>query len=163
MHRQGRALLGALGYRRYEISNYSRSGYESRHNLNYWNNGEYLGLGLSAHSAMRMDGRWLRWSNTARMADYIEACGRGERPLAETEQEIGREEEMFETVMLGLRKTEGVRDEAFCARFGKHMREAFPQAIVRLEEKGWLVEEDGFFRLTEEGLDFQNLALLEMM
>ncbi len=163
MHRQGMALIGALGYRRYEISNYAKPGFESRHNLNYWDNGEYLGLGLNAHSAMRVNGKWLRWSNTARMADYIGTCGRSERPLSEQEQEIPTVEEMFETLMLGLRKTQGVRDEIFRTRFGKRMREVFPQAIIKLEEKGWLIEQDGFFRLTEEGLDFQNLALLELM
>lgn len=163
MHRQGIALLNELGYKRYEISNYAKPGFESRHNLNYWNNGEYLGLGLNSHSAMRIDGKWLRWSNTVRMADYLEACAHGERPLSGKVQEIPREEEMFESVMLGLRKVEGVNDQAFLARFGKRMTDVFPAAIKRLEEKGWLKKCGDFFRLTDEGLDFQNLALLEMM
>lgn len=163
MHRQGIALLEACGYRRYEISNFARPGCESRHNLNYWNNGEYLGLGLNAHSALRIGEKWTRWSNTARLSDYIQACGSGERPFAGEPQAIPLAEEMFETVMLGLRKTEGVSDAAFRARFGRRMGEVFPKAIERLEKKGWLAEADGFFRLTAEGLDFQNLALLEMM
>ncbi len=163
MHRQGMALLNKLGYQRYEISNYAKPGYESRHNLNYWNNGEYLGLGLAAHSAMRVEGQWLRWENTKRLEDYIQSAMRGERPLLGAPQPIPREEEMFETVMLGLRKTQGVSDAAFRARFGIGMGEAFAKAIKRLFEKGWLVYENGFYRLTDQGLDFQNAALLEMM
>ncbi|HWQ57455.1 MAG TPA: radical SAM family heme chaperone HemW [Clostridia bacterium] len=163
MHRSGIRLLSERGYRRYEISNYAKPGYESRHNLNYWNNGEYLGLGLNAHSAMRVTGKWLRWANTAKLSDYIQACARGERPLEAKEQEIPMAEEMFETVMLGLRKIEGVSDAAFQARFGRRMGKVFQEAIARLEKRGWLVAEDGFYRLTDEGLDFQNQALLEMM
>ncbi len=163
MHRRGMALLAKLGYKRYEISNFAKPGLESRHNLNYWNNGEYLGLGLNSHSAMRVGGKWLRWSNTASLSEYVASCVRGERPLAEDAREIPAEEEMFETVMLGLRKTGGVSDGAFFARFGRWMGEVFPQAVERLAQKGWLVEKDGFFSLTDEGLDFQNLALLEMM
>lgn len=163
MHKQGMALLEELGYRRYEISNYAKIGYESRHNLNYWNNGEYLGLGLNSHSAMRVKGKWLRWSNSANLSDYIAACENGERPLAGAAQVIPLQEEMFETMMLGLRKIEGVSGAAFFARFKKRVDEVFPEAVRRLMEKGWLVEKDGFFRLSNEGLDFENLALLEMM
>lgn len=163
MHRAGIELLAKRGYRRYEISNYAKPGFESRHNLNYWNNGEYLGLGLNAHGAMRVDGKWLRFENTASLGVYLERAARGERPLTGEQKEISPAEEMFETVMLGLRKTEGIRDETFRARFQKSMSEVFPEALRRLNAKGWLVSEGGFYRLTDEGLDFQNLALLEMM
>ncbi len=163
MHRAGIELLAKRGYRRYEISNYAEPGFESRHNLNYWNNGEYLGLGLNAHGAMRVDGKWLRLENTSSLGNYIERAARGERPLARDPQEIPPAGEMFETVMLGLRKTEGIKDETFRARFQKSMGEVFPEALRRLNAKGWLVSEGGFYRLTDEGLDFQNLALLEMM
>lgn len=163
MHKQGIALLEERGYRRYEISNFAGPGLESRHNLNYWNNGEYLGLGLNSHSAMRIEGKWMRWSNAPKLSDYIHACGSGVRPLAGEPQTIPLAEEMFETVMLGLRKTEGVSGAAFRARFGRRMGEVFSGAIERLSEKGWLVEKGGFFRLTEEGRDFQNRALLELM
>ena len=85
------------------------------------------------------------------------------RPLAEQPEEIPQAEEMFETVMLGLRKTEGVSEEAFRARFGKRLEEAYGAALTQLETRGWLVRENGFCRLTDEGLDFQNEALLAFL
>lgn len=163
MHARGMELLEALGYDRYEISNYAKPGFCSKHNLNYWNNGEYLGLGLNSHSAMRTEGKWLRWSNAVSMREYIESCRMNIRPLAAEPQVIPKDEEMFETMMLGLRKTEGVNLRGFAQRFGKELEAVFPEAVVRLEAKGWLVIEDGYCRLTRDGLDFQNLALLELM
>lgn len=163
MHRKGMEFLEMLGYARYEISNYAKPGYASRHNLNYWENGTYLGLGLNSHSAMHVDGKWLRFANTARLPDYIQSCRAGVRPLAEQPEEIPQAEEMFETVMLGLRKTEGVSEEAFCVRFGKRLDEAYGAALAQLETRGWLVWENGFFHLTDEGLDFQNEALLAFL
>ena len=55
MYEKGKEMLESLGFHRYEISNYAKEGHESRHNLNYWNNGEYVGLGLNSHSAMHID------------------------------------------------------------------------------------------------------------
>ncbi len=163
MHRRGMEFLETLGYARYEISNYAKPGFASRHNLNYWDNGAYLGLGLAAHSAMRIDGKWTRFANTARLADYIGSCGQGYRPLAAEPEEIPRGEEMFETVMLGLRKTEGISEAAFQARFGAGIETVYGAALAELAGKGWLLREAGFCRLTKEGLDFQNEALLAFM
>ena len=163
MHARGMELLESLGFARYEISNYAKPGFESRHNLNYWNNGEYLGIGLNSHSAMRIENKWMRWSNTSSMREYIEACGASRRPLSGPAQAIPLNEEMFETMMLGLRKIEGVDRAGFKRRFGRELTDVFPEAIERLIAKKWLVLEDGRCRLTREGLDFQNLALLEMM
>ena len=163
MHRRGMEFLETLGYARYEISNYAKPGFASRHNLNYWENGQYLGLGLNSHSAMRVDGKWLRFANTARLQDYIRNCNLGQRPLAEAPQEIPRAEEMFETIMLGLRKTSGISEKAFRERFGEDAKAVYGAAFAKLKKRGWLLEEDGAFRLTEEGLDFQNEALLEFL
>ena len=163
MHREGMALLESLGYRRYEISNYAKPGYESRHNLNYWNNGEYLGFGLNSHSAMRVGGRWLRWANTAVLGDYIAAVRAGERPLAGEAQTISKEEEMFECVMLGLRKTEGMADRDFRARFGESLFTVYGKAIGELAQAGWLLSDGKGVRLTDEGLDMQNQALLAFL
>ena len=74
MHRRGMEFLETLGYARYEISNYAKPGFASRHNLNYWENGVYLGLGLNSHSAMRINGSWMRFANTERLSDYIISC-----------------------------------------------------------------------------------------
>ena len=85
------------------------------------------------------------------------------RPLAEPPEIIPEKEEMFETVMLGLRMTKGVDEENFRKRFGKSMEEAYGDALLSLREKGWLLRENGFIRLTEEGLDFQNEALMSFL
>lgn len=163
MHRRGMEFLETLGYARYEISNYAKPGFASRHNLNYWENGMYLGLGLNSHSAMRINGSWMRFANTERLSDYIVSCNQGIRPLASEPEVIPRAEEIFETVMLGLRKTDGILEAAFRLRFGKSIEDIYPEALKSLATRGWLVWDNGACRLTDEGLDFQNEALLAFL
>ncbi|MBS7335625.1 MAG: radical SAM family heme chaperone HemW [Eubacteriales bacterium] len=163
MYTQGKQLLESLGFHRYEISNYAKDGYRSKHNLNYWNNGEYLGLGLNSHSAMRIDGKWLRWANKSGLEAYMTDISDDKRPLAEEPKSIERAEEMFECVMLGLRKTEGIKDSEFISRFGESIFEAFSKAIAELDKEELLICTDNGIRLNERGLDIENLALMPFM
>lgn len=163
MHRAGMARLESLGYERYEISNYARPGRRCRHNINYWDAGEYVGLGLNSSSALRLEaGELMRFKNCESMDDYISDISRGRLPREDAES-IGRESEMFECVMLGLRKIEGVERGRFKARFGADVCEVYGEAVRKLENMGWLTLDDGFIRLTDRGLDMQNSALLEFM
>lgn len=162
MEDAGFALLGELGYERYEISNFAKPGYRCRHNLNYWNNGDYLGLGVNSHSALHTGGKWVRFANKQTIGEYCQDLGEGKLPVAET-QEIAREEEMFECIMMGLRKTDGVDRRAFEARFGIDPVEQYAAAIsAALLDESIVVEEDRFY-LTKRGLDFQNEILLNFM
>ena len=70
MEDAGFDLLRDFGYERYEISNFALPGRECRHNLNYWANGDYLGLGLNAHSALHVNGKWVRFANKAELSGY---------------------------------------------------------------------------------------------
>ena len=161
----GLTLLEAGGYARYEISNYAKPGFQCRHNLNYWRNGEYLGIGAAAHSAWRLpDGNiscWSRWSNPADLDSYEASAGM--RLAAREITRIPPAEEAFETVMLGLRTVEGVPLGAFKARFGQALDLLYPRAIQRLLTAGWLEIADGCARLTRRGLDMQNSALQYFM
>ena len=163
MYEQGKVLLESLGFHRYEISNYAQTGYESSHNLNYWNNGEYLGLGLNSHSAMHMDGKWLRWANKSEFDEYLADIEDGKRPLADEPQNIERAEEMFECVMLGLRKTAGITNDEFESRFGESLYTAFAKAIAQLDENGLLIKTPDGIKLNDRGLDIENLALMPFM
>lgn len=158
MQDAGRALLAELGYERYEISNYAKPGFACRHNINYWQNGPYLGLGLAAHSAMEIGG-WRRWSNHAEMEAYLAALEREELPILE-QRRIPRAEAMFECVMLGLRMLKGVERPAFLARFGLDVCAAYPEAVEALSALGWAEATPGALRLTQAGLDMENSALL---
>ncbi len=162
MHRAGMARLKELGYIRYEISNYAKPGRQSLHNLNYWNVGEYLGLGLNSSSALIKDGRLLRFRNAEIMTEYLADMGNGILPRRDVEY-IAAEDEMFEWAMLGLRKIEGVDRAAFVKRFGTDFARAFSDAVNTLKNKGWLELDEGYVRLTDRGLDMQNSALLEFM
>lgn len=162
MHRTGMEKLMSLGYRRYEISNYAKSGFECKHNLNYWNVGEYLGLGLNASSALKKDGKLLRFANSPVMSEYIADINNGVLPRRDIE-EISTQEEMFEWAMLGLRKIEGVDRAAFYGRFGVDFETGFDKAVNRLKAMGWLETDERHIRLTRRGLDMQNSALMEFM
>lgn len=157
MQDAGLAYLAEQGYERYEISNFAKAGFACRHNLNYWQNGEYLGFGTAAHSAARLND-WTRWANVESLAEYLRLLNRGKRPLAETIRLLPADE-MFECVMLGLRLIGGIGREAFRARFGVDVMEAYPAAFDRLRQRGWLIESDFHVALSGAGLDMQNTAL----
>ncbi len=161
MQDAGIDYLESRGYHRYEISNFAREGYECRHNLNYWQNGEYLGFGVAAHAAVRRK-HWTRFANVSSLDEYYRLLSRGKRPLAETIRLLPADE-MFECVMLGLRLVRGVGREAFYNRFGVSIAEAFPAAVEGLRKRGWLCESEDFFALNSKGLDLQNEALQQFM
>lgn len=162
MHRAGMERLKELGYIRYEISNYAKPGKHSLHNMNYWNVGEYLGLGLNSSSALINNGGLIRFKNAEAMPEYIRDIGRGILPRRDIER-IAPADEMFEWAMLGLRKIEGVDRAAFVKRFGADFADVFSQAVNTLENMGWLELDEEHVRLTDRGLDMQNSALMEFM
>ena len=143
--------LAAAGLEQYEISNYARPGHRSAHNINYWNRGEYIGLGCSAASFY--GGR--RQSNEERIPAYLDAVEKGRRPLIENEQPKGLEA-IGEEAFLGLRLTEGfVPSAALKAAF------AGPWAVLRA--RGLVEEDGGRWRLTAEGKFLANDAFQEFV
>ena len=157
MQDAGFRYLKERGYGRYEISNFCLPGQECRHNLNYWNNGEYIGLGVAAHSALRMR-EWTRYSNVEDRKEYYRLIGKNRRPVREILR-LYQADEMFETVMLGLRTVRGVGRAAFLGKFGLDMAEAYPTAMEKLRERGWVIETEEAISLNDKGLDLQNQAL----
>ena len=162
MEDAGFAFLAANGYERYEISNFAKPGFECRHNLNYWDNGEYLGIGLNSHSALRLKGDWTRFRNTERLNEYVNELGEGKLPVRDT-RKIERDEEMFESIMLGLRKTCGLSRADFGRRFGCDPVIRYAPAVSELEADGWMTVTEERVYLTPRGLDFQNEALIKFM
>lgn len=133
------------GYLHYEVSNYSKPGYKSRHNLKYWNYSDYLGFGPSAHSFC--SGK--RWNNSANIIKYINSLNNNILP-EENIKELSKQESILEFLMLGLR-SEGVVIELYNRLFNSNFLEKFNASISELEAKGFGVLEKNVFRLTEKG------------
>ncbi len=131
------AALEEAGYRAYEISNFARPGRECRHNMNYWRNGEYFGLGPGAHSYVG----GVRSANRRSLGHYVTelAAGRLPRDFSET---LPADAAFGETVMLGLRTVEGVSRRALAARFGLDLAAVHAEIIRRHAATG-IVEWDG--------------------
>jgi oxygen-independent coproporphyrinogen-3 oxidase len=158
MAKAARERLAQMGYLRYEISNYAKPGFECLHNLHYWHNDDYLGLGLSAASSLN----GLRTTNTRIMSEYIEKIHAGNMPYAESEQS-SEEEYAFETLMLGLRLVEGVDMVAYKSRHGIDIMQRLGAEIESLKNRGLADIYEGRLCLTEQGLDLQNTVLVELM
>lgn len=159
MQDAGIAYLEERGYRRYEVSNFAREGFACRHNLVYWHNGAYLGLGVAAHSSLPEGKRWERTANTEDIAAYLRRIGKRKLPVSESIA-LYRSESMFETVMLGLRLCEGVDRAAFSERFGVSVDDAYRDAIDDVRKLGWWADSDTHLRLNARGLDMLNSALV---
>ena len=132
--------LARMGIQRYEISNFARPGFESRHNLKYWQREPYLGLGADAHS---FDGNW-RWSNVESAADYVEQPAVKERSAADP---------LAEKYFLGLRLSEGIPDGPG----------PFDSAIERHVRDGLLERAGGRLRLTPRGVMLSNEVFAEFV
>ena len=153
MQRMAVDFLAKNGFERYEISNYARRGYESRHNCTYWLGGEYLGLGCAAPSLLGN----ARFANPAQLERYID----GERMLDKTERTLqDRREEM---IMLSTRMTRGLELARWQAEFGDSLPETKAKSIRKLENYGLIEIENGFLRLTAPGLELQDSVVIEVL
>ncbi|CAM5793794.1 radical SAM family heme chaperone HemW [Brevibacillus borstelensis] len=138
------------GYHQYEISNFARPGFESRHNKTYWLNEEYYGLGAGAHGYVDHE----RHVNAGPLAIYLQMCREG---LPRVEQfAVSPKEAMEDHMIMGLRLREGIDAEQFSRRFGKTIMEEYGRIIEEEVAKGMLEWSDGRLRLTRTALPLGN-------
>jgi oxygen-independent coproporphyrinogen III oxidase len=162
MYAAVRAELPQRGYAMYEISNYARDGHECRHNLTYWHNETYLGLGAGAHNFARKGGGGRRWWNERGPARYIALAT--ETGSAEIGSEtVEPRSSMGEFVFLNLRLREGFTLEEFNARFGASFDDIFGSQAARLFEGGLLENHRGHIRLTDRGLELADSVFAEFV
>ena len=138
--------LEKAGFEHYEISNFSKPGFESRHTLVYWDNAEYYGLGAGASGYV--DG--IRYKNHGPIRHYLEAVEAGKARI--TEEHLTLEEKMEEELFLGLRKKTGVSKARFEEKFGISFDQRYGQVVASLTEQGLLVPDDKQIRMTKRGL-----------
>jgi len=162
MYCAGNEFLEARGFLRYEVSNYAKPGFACRHNLVYWRNRPYVGVGAAAHSCVETEDGVFRVENVSGLDEYVAQAIRGASP-ATARARIGREESMFETMMLGLRLTDGVDLSAFLERYGADAKAVYAEPIVRLAASEMIRMEKGRLIPTRKGLDFHNRMALEFL
>ena len=145
-------ILEANGYRRYEISNYAKPGYESRHNTKYWTGKDYLGIGLGASSKI---GRF-RIQNERELSRYLQNIQEHKR-VSYIEETLTKEEEEKEYFILGLRCTRGVSLKQFVQCFGREALAGYEETIWRICELGLAKRQGEMLALTKKGIDVSNL------
>ena len=152
MYELARQTLAEHGFHQYEISNFAREGYACRHNVGCWTRVPYLGFGCAAHSFFEE----CRTMNPSKLDAYLA----GEEPKTE---QISKEEARFESMMLGLRMTRGVKNEDFTRMHGMSIREAFGEKLDKPIGGGLLEWHEDALRLTRLGMDLQNSVLVDLM
>lgn len=150
--------LQAEGYENYEISNWALPGHQSRHNLTYWQNLPYLGMGAGAHSFF--GGR--RFSNILDPQEYITLLKKQQRPEAESEL-IDRAHQMSETAFLALRTAQGLHLPTFEERFAEPFTQFVGMRLRTVEEAGLLEQEHEWIRLSKRGRLLGNEVFLRLL
>lgn len=191
MYHETRSFLAEHGYHRYEISNYAKKGFESRHNSGYWTGHPYLGFGIGAASFYG----GCRWSHTGSMTSYLQALEsagasagastesdreslpfaegtpdrRGQEPaevlesIYEEKEILSEKDRMAEFMFLGLRRMQGVSEAEFLRRFGRTMEEVYGSVLKRYQELNMLQREGGRIFLTERGIDVSNAVMADFL
>jgi oxygen-independent coproporphyrinogen-3 oxidase len=150
--------LNKYGFTKYEISNYSIEGFKCRHNLNYWKCGEYLGIGLGAHSYINNE----RLSNITDLNEYLN-CLENKKSFNLDKHHIDRNEQIKEFIILGLRLKEGISTKLFKENFNKSIFELYSNKIEFLKNKGLIEINNEFIVLTKKGFDLANQVFLEFI
>ncbi len=158
-YHRGAAMLQNFGYEHYEISNFAKPGFESRHNSKYWNSADYLGLGLGASGYLTgADDVRVRYSNSADLQEYCDLAESGELPLGESHRNTPHDD-ISEAVFTGLRRKEGIRYADFFDGTEAAFREYYREELAEAQEfvdGGFLIIDDEGLRLTEAGVDISN-------
>lgn len=153
-----RERLEGAGYRRYEISNYARDGLVSRHNLNYWDFGEYTGCGVAAAGFQA----GVRWTNTVNLPAYIKGMAGGEDIQSQVHIN-SLADSMEEFVFMGLRKTAGISVIDFQQRFGRAFADVYPGICDRFLASGLMEQSGDRLCLTNRGLDVSNYIMADFI
>lgn len=173
MDQETRRILAEYGYRRYEISNYAKAGYECRHNSIYWQRGvrhtaDFAGFGLGASSTVGN----MRWKNTDHMERYLSAFAEQNHTqynsllTANVKEDIGKlskGEQMEEFMFLGLRMTRGVSKQEFAESFGTSMDAVYGAVLENWIRQGMLAQEADRVRLTDAGIDISNVVMADFL
>jgi len=146
-------FLREKGYDKYEISNFARRGFESRHNSGYWQGREYIGIGVAAYSYFAGD----RFGNSRDLGAFL----RGE-PIECERESLSAEDALFESIMLGMRMARGISLDEYAARSGADFDADFPSA-ARFERLGLLARADGRVFFTDRGFFLSNAVLSEFL
>ena len=155
-------FLEDSGYRQYEISNYSKQGFECSHNILYWRGDSYLGLGAGAHShiAKTVSNQWgERWANLRDPALYMKSVQEGKKPL-DFKEVLQRDEAVQDNVLMGLRLNEGINLSELEKKFNLTVNK---DKIGRLVEDGFLDNTESTFRLTKKGNLLSNAVILQFV
>ncbi len=148
------------GYKHYEISNFAKEGYESKHNLNCWNQKEYIGIGCAAHSYKNIT----RYSNTENIEEYInnihKKCFEKNRIIHEVQTE---EDARKEFMLLGLRKVNGVKINEFKNKFGDNPIYLYRNQLDKLSKENLIIVDNDNIRLSNRGIDLANLVWEEFI
>lgn len=158
MYAYTKERLREAGYERYEISNYAKPGFESRHNSSYWTGTEYLGVGLGASSLFTN----ARYHNETDLSVYMEDAEAGRDVRREIERLV-ESEQMEEFMILGLRRMCGVSRAEFQKRFGRPIETVYGNALQELKKLELLVTEGDRIALTDTGIDVSNQVFLKFV
>ena len=156
------ARLKANGYGRYEVSNFAKEGFACRHNLLYWQSGDYFAAGLGAVGARWSGGTVVRTRNAWDLDRYLALIDGGTPAVAQTETESDRDA-MFTYVMMALRTTKGFDRREFAERFGQEFESAFPRSAANARRDRLLLLEPGRVRLSQRGMDVMNIVLSDIL
>ena len=168
MYYSAKDILRNNGFLQYEISNFSHHGYECIHNIGYWNQSEYLGLGVSAASLVSLRSlencytTYERLQNPSDIRRYLRMISEGDLSVQQRET-VNAKESIFETVMLGLRMNRGITEDRFFRMHGKTLSEQYGEKLEKMLASGLLLHEKSVWRLSEKGMDLQNTVLVELM
>ena len=152
--------LEEAGYIHYEISNFAKKGYESRHNLSCWNQEEYVGCGVSAHSYTNN----VRYSIIDSIEEYIsnfESSNEADNIIFHEKQ--NKESKMKEFMMLGLRKIDGIQIQNFKSKFRENPIFTYRKELEKLVNEDLLEIDGDCIKLTSKGLDLANLVWEEFV
>lgn len=148
------------GYKHYEISNFAKKGYESKHNLNCWNQKEYIGIGVAAHSYRDIT----RYSNTENIEEYIKNVNNEEFNKNKIIHEVQKEDDAKkEFMLLGLRKIDGIKISDFKNKFGDNPIYLYRNELKKLVDEKLLIIDNNNIRLSNKGIDLANLVWEEFV
>lgn len=160
MQEQGLALLKQAGYARYEVSAYAKTGKQCQHNLNYWEFGDYIGIGAGTHGKYTQDGNVTRYAKVKHPRDYMEAALNNQ--ARSTSSTLNAQDKLFEFMLNALRLKEGVATTLLYER--TNLDEAFvePQ-LASIQAKGLLAENNNHIVTTKKGWTYLNQTIEEFL